>query len=95
MTAKRDEQADGEDGCCAERPGRHSDGGNLYLFIFPNGGERWIMLYRFGGKRREMGLGSAATDHEAVTLKEARERAAAARVLLRQGVAPSCGLRRP
>ena len=58
------------------RPGRYSDGGNLYLFITPNGGKRWTFFYRFGksadGKpiRREMGLGSAAKGE--VSLAEAR-----------------------
>ena len=27
-------------------PGRYSDGGNLYLFITPNGGKRWVFAYR-------------------------------------------------
>jgi hypothetical protein len=48
------------------KPGRYSDGDNLYVFISPNGGKRWTFFYRFGktadGKpvRREMEFGSAA-----------------------------------
>jgi integrase len=69
-------------------PGRYSDGGNLYLFISPNGGKRWTFFYRFGGKRREMGLGGATAGPEAVTLRDARDKAEAARVLLKQGLDP-------
>ena len=73
-------------------PGRYSDGGNLYLFISPNGGKRWTFFYRLGknadGKsiRREMGLGSAAKGQ--VSLAEAREKAADARKLLNAGKDP-------
>ena len=74
------------------KPGRYSDGGNLYLFITPNGGKRWTFFYRFGksadGKpiRREMGLGSAAKGE--VSLAEAREKALDARKLLNAGIDP-------
>src|SRR3954453_16000159 len=39
--------------------GRYADGGNLYLSISPNGGRRWVFIYRLQGRLREMGLGSA------------------------------------
>jgi integrase len=68
------------------RPGRHADGGNLYLSISDNGGRRWVFFYRFGGKRREMGLGSAARGH--VSLAGAREKALEARRLLSAGIDP-------
>jgi integrase len=74
------------------KPGRYSDGDNLYLFISPNGGKRWTFFYRFGkdadGKpvRREMGLGSAARGQ--VSLVEARARALDARKLLNAGIDP-------
>src|SRR5262249_54576287 len=74
------------------KPGRYADGGNLYLFITPNGGKRWTFFYRMGkgagGKaiRREMGLGSAAKGQ--VSLAAAREKAADARRLLNAGVDP-------
>lgn len=67
-------------------PGRHADGGNLYLFITPNGGKRWTFLYRFAGGRKEMGLGSAAKGQ--VPLAEARAKAADARKLLSAGNDP-------
>lgn len=67
-------------------PGRHSDGGNLYLSISENGGKRWTFFYRFGSKRREMGLGSAAKGE--VSLADAREKALEARKLLNVGIDP-------
>ncbi len=53
------------------KPGRYSDGGNLYLRISPNGGKRWSFFYRSGGKMRDLGLGSAAKGQ--VSLQEARD----------------------
>jgi integrase len=53
------------------RPGRHADGGGLYLSISKDGTitrRRWVFLFRWHGKVREMGLGSAAT----VSLAEVR-----------------------
>lgn len=66
------------------KPGRHADGGNLYLSISPNGGRRWIFLYRWAGRQLEMGLGSARD----VSLARARELADAARAKLAEGVNP-------
>ena len=67
-------------------PGRHADGGNLYLSISDNGGKRWVFFYRFKGKRKEMGLGSAAKGQ--VSLADAREKALEARKLLSAGIDP-------
>ncbi len=74
------------------RPGRYSDGGNLYLRITPDGGKRWVFFYRFGksdaGKpiRRDLGLGGASPGE--VTLAEARTKALEARRYLNNGVDP-------
>ncbi len=65
-------------------PGRHADGGGLYLVIEPSGSKRWVMLYRMPGRRREMGLGSAS----AVSLARARELATAARAQIAEGIDP-------
>lgn len=70
----------------ATEPRRYSDGGNLYLSISPNGGKRWVFFYRFQGKQREMGLGSAAKG--GVPLAKARELAGAARLLLASDLDP-------
>jgi integrase len=64
--------------------GRHADGGGLYLSISPNGGRRWVFLYRWHGKPTEVGLGSARD----VTLATARELAGAARAKLAARVNP-------
>jgi integrase len=64
--------------------GRYSDGGNLYLSVSPNGGRRWVFMFRWRGKIREMGLGSARE----ITLARAREKAAEARRVLAEGVNP-------
>jgi hypothetical protein len=53
------------------KPGRHADGQNLYLKISHGGASSWIFLYRFGGRIREMGLGSAML----ISLAQAREKA--------------------
>lgn len=66
------------------KPGRHADGGNLYLSISANGGRRWIFLYRWGGRQLEMGLGSARD----VSLARARALADAARAQIAEGVDP-------
>ena len=64
--------------------GRHADGGGLYLSIANDGGRKWVFLYRRNGRLREMGLGSA----RAVPLGIAREKAAAARLLLSDRIDP-------
>jgi integrase len=69
------------------KPGRHADGGNLYLTISKTGAgvsRRWTFLYSLAGKQREAGLGPAA----AVTLAEAREKAARYRSMLAKGIDP-------
>jgi len=65
-------------------PGRHADGGGLYLVVDPSGAKRWVFIFRFGGKRREMGLGGV----HAVPLAIAREKAAAARLSVSNRVDP-------
>lgn len=59
------------------------DGGGLWL-VTKGQGRYWVLDYRFGGKRREMGIGPLHT----VGLAEARQKANAARELLRQGIDP-------
>jgi integrase len=67
-------------------PGRHSDGNNLYLVVSEGGSRRWVCLYTFAGKKREMGLGSAMAGH--VTLADARRKALEARKLIADGIDP-------
>jgi integrase len=70
--------------------GRHADGGGLYLSISPNGGRRWVFLFRWHGKPTEIGLGSARD----VPLARARELAATARAKLAEGFNPKDAFRR-
>ena len=68
------------------KPGRHGDGGGLYLVVDRKGSKRWIFLYRRrkDGKLTEMGLGGLT----AVSLAEARRKASDARALLSSGRDP-------
>lgn len=62
------------------RPGRHADGGGLYLHVDPlgkagePGSKRWVYVFQWEKKRKEMGLGPARL----VGLAEARELALSA-----------------
>jgi hypothetical protein len=69
------------------KPGRHSDGGGLYLSISSDGDvsrRRWIFLYRWQGKHTEMGLGGL----NSVSLAKARELATVYRTDLAVGTNP-------
>ena len=50
-------------------PGRHADGGGLYLRITPKGARSWVFMTASDGKRAEIGLGAEA----AVSLAAARK----------------------
>lgn len=65
-------------------PGKHFDGGGLYLELTPAGGRYWRLKYRHAGKEKRLALGV----YPEVTLKEARERAADARRVLSAGADP-------
>jgi hypothetical protein len=68
----------------AKQSGRHSDGDGLYLLVGPTGAKSWVVRVQKGGKRRDFGIGSAAK----VSLKLARERAAAVRSQVEVGIDP-------
>ena len=61
------------------------DGGGLFLLIAPTGTKSWRLKYRFQGKEKLLTLGL----YPAVSLKEARERAAEAKKSLAGGKDPS------
>lgn len=67
-------------------PGRHADGGGLYLKIAPTGARSWVFMWKKSGRRREMGLGSAAPGY--VSLAQARQKAAQAREVIAAGGDP-------
>ncbi|MGX7896072.1 tyrosine-type recombinase/integrase [Tsuneonella sp. HG222] len=68
----------------AERPGRYGDGDGLYLVVGQGGAKSWIVRIQKDGRRRDVGLGSAAK----VPLKLARERAALVRSQVEAGIDP-------
>ncbi len=73
------------------KPGRHADGGNLYLAVSAEGWRRWTFLYRERGtgKLREMGLGPAIGPKRAgLSLADARRKAAQARQMLYNNTDP-------
>jgi hypothetical protein len=58
-------------------PGRHSDGGGLYLQISPTGAKSWLFMFKRDGKRSELGLGSIRD----VSLADVRQKASDARIV--------------
>lgn len=68
-----------------KEPGRYGDGGNLWLQVSKWGTKSWIFRYNLGGRERHMGLG----DFPTLSLAEAREKALAARKLVKiDGIDP-------
>lgn len=65
-------------------PGMHADGAGLYLKVDQTLNRRWVLVFFWRGKRREMGLGSAET----VSLAAARQAAATARQMVAECVDP-------
>jgi hypothetical protein len=63
------------------KPGKYEDGHGLRLVVSPSGARKWVFRFMRAGKRVEMGLGSLP----AVSLSQARDRAADARRLVKAG----------
>ena len=61
-----------------------NDGGGLRLRVRPNGSRHWIFRYRVGSKERSSSMGA----YPQVSLKEARDKAAAARSQVKEGFDP-------
>src|SRR6476660_8334617 len=68
----------------AKRPGRYNDGHGLILVVVNSHNESWQLRFQRNGRERWLGLGPLHT----VTLKDARERARAARLQLLDGIDP-------
>jgi integrase len=67
------------------KPGRHSDGGGLYLNVTTAGTKSWVFMWTPpGGSRREMGLGS----YPGVSLAKARAKALGCRTAIGEGRDP-------
>jgi len=73
-----------------KKPGRHSDGGGLYLNVTKTGAKSWVFMWKRDGRRREMGLGSATGQGNVavVSLSLAREKADRVRRTLAEGSDP-------
>lgn len=67
------------------KPGKHFDGGGLYLEVTNTGAQYWRFKYRYGGKENRLGFGRC----DEVSLAEARRRRDEARALLRDGKNPA------
>jgi integrase len=68
----------------AAAPGMHCDGGNLWLHVADSGARSWLFRFAIGGRERAMGLGAV----NAVSLAQARQKAADARNLVADGIDP-------
>ena len=71
-------------------PGRHSDGGGLYLAIETGDSARraWVFMYRERGtgRRKELGLGAAkGPNRSGLSLRDARLKAADICKMIAQG----------
>jgi len=66
------------------KPGVYQDGGGLRLVVSNSGAKKWVFRFTVNGRRRDMGLGSFPD----VELAEAREKAAKARKLVKNGGDP-------
>ncbi len=71
-------------------PGRHGDGGTLFLVVEPGGRSRhWVQRLTVDGRRRDLGLGG----YPYVGLADARAAAFANRQLARRGGDPTAAVR--
>jgi integrase len=71
-----------------KRPIRIGDGGGLYLQVAAGNTKSWLLRYALRGRSREMGLGPAGDPPAGIPLAQARDLAAKARMLLREGRDP-------
>lgn len=65
-------------------PGRYKVADGLYMTVAAGGSKSWLFRYSFGGKQKEIGLGSVSK----VKLAEAKTKADKARGLLAEGADP-------
>jgi len=73
----------------ASEPKLYGDGGGLYLSVNSKTSKRWVFLFRWRGKRTEIGLGSAIPGSPRYrSLAAARQEAAEMRSLLAANINP-------
>ncbi|RVU77378.1 tyrosine-type recombinase/integrase [Pantoea dispersa] len=68
-----------------EKSYKLSDGGGMYLEIFPNGAKSWRLKYRIAGKEKRVVFGA----YPLLSLAEARQKRSEAKKLLLEGGDPS------
>ncbi len=66
------------------QPGKHFDGGGLFLHVMPNGSKYWRLKYHYAGKEKLLAIGVFPE----VSIAEARRRRDEARAELRDGNDP-------
>jgi len=71
-------------------PGRHTDGGGLYLVVDKSGAKRWLLRVVVEGRRRDIGLGAVSL----VKLADVRAKAQEFRSIARSGGDPLAEARR-
>lgn len=69
----------------SEKPFKISDSGGLFLLVNPNGSLLWRFKYRYNKREKLLALGK----YPLVSLKDARQRRDAAKLLLVDGIDPS------
>jgi integrase len=67
-----------------KEPGRYGDGDGLFLAVSRSGSKSWVVRVQKAGRRRDIGLGSAAK----VSLADARIKAARVRAQIEAGLDP-------
>ena len=68
------------------KPGRHADGGGLYLLVKQSGARSWVYRYMLNGRSRDLGLGAAGPG--GTSLADARDHVAALRLKVKAGYDP-------
>ncbi|MCA0359202.1 MAG: integrase arm-type DNA-binding domain-containing protein [Proteobacteria bacterium] len=68
------------------KPGRHADGGGLYLLVKDTGARSWVYRFMLRGKARDIGLGAAGPG--GLSLAQARTARDTLRLKVNRGIDP-------
>ncbi len=74
----------------SHKPGRHTDGQGMHLFVRPDGATTWVLRFRLHDRQRDFVIGAFPE----ISLKEARDLAYNARQLVKAGKDPILERRR-
>ncbi len=72
-------------GNLTDKPYKMGDSGGLFLLVTPSGGKWWRFKYRYGGKEKQLSIGT----YPLLSLNEARINRDKFRALLKEGIDPS------